>query len=77
MAKPKRQDELLFHAAGTTINGSKRHFSVYKHGAAVLVRMAGRPAPHLCPARVQTEEQITREIQLVFDVTELTTTRPT
>jgi hypothetical protein len=76
MAKPKRLDELLFHAQGTRLDGSTRHFCVYKHGNAVLVRMAGRPGPHLCPTRVQTEDQVKHEIRLIFDVTELTITRP-
>jgi hypothetical protein len=39
--------------------------------------MAGRTVPHLCPTRVQTEDQIKHEIRLVFDVTELTLIRRT
>ena len=75
MAKPKQQ--LLFHAEGTRRDGTNRRFSVYTYGATVLIRMQGRPVRHLCPTHVQTEDQIKQEIHLVFDVVNLTITRPT
>jgi hypothetical protein len=42
----------------------------------VLIREQGRPARHLCQAPVQTEDQIKQEIRLVFNVTDVTITRP-
>jgi len=77
MAKPKSREELLFHAEGARIDGARRRFAVYKYGAAVLIRQQGRPGRHLCPTHVKTEDQIKREISLVFDVTNVTIIRPT
>jgi hypothetical protein len=71
-------DELLFVATGTMANGNKRHFSVYKHGGAVLVTSSlhGQSSSHLCAAGVKTEDQIKTVIRLVFRVTDVTVLRP-
>jgi len=66
------KEELLFVAEGTTVDGKTRRVSVYQIGKSFMLRSMS-PTGHMhhtpCHPSRRTENDIKREIALVYSVT--------